>query len=734
MPVSAQTFPPAPGGMNVALAPQEIDDTEAQYLQDGLLDLPGVARRRGPVTAPIGGPTALPRPGTGLVITIDPAGAVKYAALSGTGANGYLTVWSDDLSATVDLSWPHALPTDPASGASSAYRLVSATPGAGGGTWIGTASDYGATNPLQALAFWHGGNKADYATGTISFTRGSTTVTGAGTAWLANATPGMFLFANTDDAGAGTFTDTLIGTVLSVNSDTSITLTKPAPYSGSAGRAYTLRSIRGFIPKVVKGRITCDTGSTTVSGGNTKFQAQGLGSGTWNLYRASDLAWIGKVSAVSSDISLTLAANAAISMADDAYVAIRGDWTANDKSISITLSTSKVGWITASYAERQWFFANGAQFDKTFRGWFADSSDPEAVDLSEDGNWIPISSTSDTPEPIRGAVPTYNAVLVMKDSETFAIYGTSPDDFSAKKLEDDGALSTMVIQPYGGGAVWAGRNGVYFYDGVQVLNLTERKFGDVYKNTIRSLDQTRYRAWSMIARNHYWLFLEDLDPTISVVKGNTSTTPNHWVLVINLDTGAVDLHTNVGIRGSVVLPAQAGRDTWFLVNDVTAGVGRVISANSLYDGEGVDSYLTVPGGTLGPDFYFHSKKFNAGDDVWLKRFKQFAMHYLAQGGALNIDVVLGLNNVGRTLSTQFPATVLTWSQLQVLLPNWSSVATEYATWSALVESVFLPKRVRFTKKDHHMSIRIWQASAAMTRVRVGPFNLAYKHMRRQRVK
>lgn len=732
---TSQTFPPAPGGMNVALAPQEIDDTEAQYLQDILLDYPGLARRRGPVRAiASGGPANLPRRGSGLAITIDPAGTTRYGALTGTGANGYFTVWSSDLSATVDLTWPHVLPTTPASGASSAYRMVSSVPGAGGGTWIGTASDYGSVSPLQALAFWHGGNKADYSTGTISLTRGSATVTGSGTSWTANVVPGMFLFANTDDASAGTFTDTLIGTVLSVNSDTSITLTKPSPYSGSAGRSYTLRSLRGFILKVNKGRITCDTGSTTVSGGNTKFAAQGLGTGVWNLYRASDLTWIGKVSSVASDISLTLAANAAISMADDQYIAIRGDWSANDKSVDITLSTYKTGWLTASYAERQWYFANGAQFDKTFRGWFADTADPEAVDLSTDGDWIPISSTSDVQEPIRGAMPTYNAILVMKDSETFAIYGTSPDDFSAKKLEDDGAISTMAIQPYGGGAVWAGRNGIYFYDGVQVINLTERKLGDVYKNTIRTLDQTKYRAWSMVARNHYWLFLEDLDPTISVVKGNTSTTPNHWVIVINLDTGAVALHTNVGIRGAIVLPAAQGRDTWFLVNDETAGVGKIVSANALYDTEGVDGFITTVGGALGPDFYFNTKKYNAGDDIWLKRFKQFAMHYLAQGGALNIDTVLGLNNVGQTRGTQFEATVFTWSQLQALLPNWSAVSAEYPSWSALIESVFIPKRVRFSKKDHHMSLRIWQASAAMTRVKVGPFSIGYKLMRRLRVR
>lgn len=725
--VISQTFPGSPGGMSRAFPAQEIDDTEAQYIQDALLDYPGLMRRRGPITAHAA-VAALPRPASGLAVTMSPRGSDRYAAPTGTAAAGYLSLLSDDGSSWVDMTWPFPLPTDPAGAAATAYRLVDAKPALAGGTWIGTASDYGATDSQHALAYWRGANKADYSAGTLTVARGSASVTGAGTAWLANVVPGMFLFANTDDP----LTDTLVGTVLSVNADTSITLEKVSPYAITA-KAYTLKSIRGFIPRVNKGRITTDVNTTTVSGGQTKFSSQGLGTGTWNLYRASDGTWIGKVASVQSEISLTLAANAAVALADEQYVAIRGDWSANDKSIDLTLSANKVGWITATYAERQWFANNGAQYDKTYRVWFTDTGEPEAVDLSTDGDWIPISSTSDTPEPIRQLMPTYNALLVLKDSETFAIYGSSPSSFSAKKLEDDGTISAMSVQPYGGGAIWAGRDGIYFYDGVQVQNLTDPKLGDVWKNTIRTMDTLRYRAWSMIVRNHYFLFLESLDPTISVTKGNTSTTPNHWVVVVNMETRAIGLHTNVGIRGAITLPAEEGRDVWFVVNDATAGVGKVVNASSLFDDEGVDSFLTVPGGTLGPDFYWESKKFNGGDDVRLKRWRMFLMHYLAQGGALKIDTVLGLNNVGRTQISTFPASVYTWNSFRVAVGTWAAAALEFATWVDVIQGVFVPKRVKFTKKSQHLSIRVWQESAAMTRVRLGPFKIIYKVMREGRV-
>jgi len=731
VPVVTETFPPCPSGMNVAMSGQEIDDTECQYLQDGLLDKPGLARRRGPLQAATGW-AALPRAASGLSIAIDPVGDARYAALTGTGAAGYLTVWSSDLSAVTDLSWPHVMPTDPGSGVSSAFRLVNSAPAISGGTWVGTASDYGASSPLHALGLWYGAGKADYTTGTITITRGSSLVTGAGTSWLTNVQPGMFLFSQTDDASAGTFTAAFIGVVLSVNSNTSITLEANSPYSGSAGRTYTLTSLRGFIPKVMKGQITCATDSTTVSGGATKFSSQLLGTGTWNLYRLSDGTWIGKVASVQSDISLTLAANAAIAAADERFVAIRGDWSVAEKSVDITGATNKPGWLTAIYAERQWYANNGGSFDKTYRLWFSDSGDKEGVDLSSDGDWIPISATSDVPEPLRALVPTYNALLALKENEAFAVYGTSPSSFSAKKLEDDGTISSMSVQSYGGGAIWAGRNGIYYYDGVQVQNMTRNKLGDVWKNTVKSIDTLRYRAWSMMLRNHYFLFIEDLDPTISVVKGNTTSTPDHWVVSINMDTQAFSLHTNVKIRGAVTLPAEQGRGVRAVVNNAS-NVGTVIDADQLFDAEGVDDFAAGGVGTAGPDFYLVTKKYNAGNDVQLKRFKQFAVHYLAQGGAVKVDAVLGLNEVGQTLTSDLPATVLTWDALRTLLPNWSSVSAEYPAWNNLIEGVFRPKRVRFLKKDHHMSFRLWQETSSMTRVKIGPFHIAYKLMRPQRV-
>jgi hypothetical protein len=721
--------------MNVAQAQQEIDDTEARYLQDILLDYAGLARRRGPVQA-LSTVAALPRPATAFASTIDPAGTTRFGALTGTAGLGFLTVWDSTLTTTSDIPWAFPLPTDPVGSAATAYRLSSVTPALNGGSFIGSASDYGTSlsGASQALALWRGGVNADYAVGTIQFTRGSTAVTGTSTAWSAsNISPGMFLFANTDDASAGTFTLAYIGTVYSVGGSGSITLEKPAPYSGSAGRTYNLTSLRGTTPKVVKGRITCDTGGTTVSGGNTKFNSQGMSTGTWNIYRQRDFAWVGKVSSVASDISLTLAANAAIAMADELYVAWRGDWSVAEKSTDISGASSKLGWLTAVYAERQWYAANNISFDKTYRLWFSDTGDVEAVDISDDGDWIPIASTTDAPEAIRALIPTYNALLVLKDTESFAVYGSSPDSFSAKKLEDDGTLSTMSVQSYGGGAIWAGRNGIYFYDGVQNTNMTLGKFGAVWENTMRTFDPTRYRMWSMMVRNHYMLHIEKITPTVNTTKGNVVTTPNHWTVVINMETRAFSLFKNVGIRGAVQLPASSGRGVWYLVNDDVAAVGKVCDSTDLFDTENVDTIKSTQGGTLGPDFYYESKKFNAGEDIRLKRIKQISAHYLAQGGNILVDTVIGLNDVGSTLTGNFPASVYTWDSLRLAFGTWANLSTQYSSWNAITQGVFLPKRIHFMKKGHHIAFRYYQSNSSMVRLRLGPQQLGYKAMRPGRI-
>lgn len=729
-----ETHEGAPGGMNLALPAQEIDDLGARYMQDILLHKPGLMVRRGPISA-ISGMAVTPKFGSGLAQTLDPTGAFRIAALYGDASSGSLGLYSADLSTITAVPWNGTLPTTGGAAATS-YRIVDAKAALTGGTWIGTSSQYDANSPVQTLALWRGGNKADYGTGTITVTRGGVAVTGAGTAWLTNASAGMFLFANTDDP----YTLTYIGVVKSVNSDTSITLGAASPYAATA-KAYNLTSIRGFCPRVVTGRITTSTGSTQVNGASTKFLTQGVNSGTWQLYRASDLGFIGKVSSVTNDTTLVLAANAALATANERYILIRVD---GDFSINVqAVAGRKVGFLTALYASRQWYANLGQQFETVSRVYFSDPSDPEAVDLSPfDGDFIDIASTTGVNTPIKALMPAYNALIVIKDTETFGIYGASKSQFQVRKIEDDGTLSGMSVQPYGGGVIWAGRDGIYYYDGIEAKNITLDSLGDYYKNAVRSFDPTAYRMWSMIDRDHYFLFMEHITPNTGPVKGTVTSIPSALTICINMVTKAVTVQTNVAPRGAISLPATTGETTWFLQNDAITGKGVFVDASVLFDQQGNDT-VRDSAFSLGPDLYFESKKYKVGDSLRKKLFKQLAIHYLAQGGvldangvlqALKLDTVVGLNNVGKTSLTQLPATVYTWDQLPQVASTWDALASLFPSWDALVQATFVPKRIKFLKRSQHMAFRIYQTSTtAVTQVQLGPFQLGFKLQRPGRI-
>lgn len=707
--ILAQTFEGTPGGINMALPPHEIDDSQARILVDFLVDKPGITRQRGPVQS-IATTPALPRHGVGLLSTLDPQGTPRYAALTGDSGSGKFTVLSADGTTWTDLTWPFNLPS-----ASGTYYLVDAKPALGGGLLVGVASDYtNAASVIQGLAYWFGANKANYAN-TVTGTRGSKTVTG--TSFLTNLVPGMFLFANTDDP----YTNAYIGCVRSVDSDTQVTLTSPSPYTMTA-KAGTFQAIRGIAPKVTVGEITTATGSATVTGGATKFVAQGLGSGTWQVYRARDMAFVGKVSSVTNDTSLTLASPAAVSMANEPYVAIQVDANFNINSID-------AGLFNATYADRQWYAIGSEVF-------YSDEGDLEALDLSSwDGNSFTVSSSESTNESIRGIAGAYNGLLVFKETETFIVTGNSPDSFAVNKLEDDGAVCTMSVQGYGGGVIWAGREGINFYDGVQTVNLVAETLGQVWKDMIRTLDPTKYRAWSMINRDHYFLNLENVVPDFTITKGNTSSSFTTLTVCINMVTRAVTFHTNIDLRGSTIVPASDGRHAWYLVNGkVGAGssLGYVCDGDFLFTKTGADA-IVCDGDVGGPTFYVESKKFNAGDSMRLKRWKMVAMNYLAEGGDIVLDVVLGLNDVGQVASTTFPQSVPSWSEVAANVPTWTDMKNQYATWTAVVQSVFVPARIRMQKKSQFMSFRLYGSVSPMANVELGPYEVVYKLQRVGRV-
>lgn len=707
-PLQTDTLKGFPDGMNVAWPSSEIRDTEARYLQDCLIHKLGFTNRRGPIED-VSGMVAFADKISGIVAAADPQGTTRIAILHGDGSNAYLGILSSDYQSKVDLSLGGSFPASP-------YTIVDSKPMLGGGALIGISAQYEYDTTNQRLIVWRGANKADYSTGTITATYGSKTVTGSGTSWSANVVPGMFLFSGS----------ALIGTVVAVASNTSLTLEKP-PLISVSGGGYTATSIRGWAPSITDGGVTASTASTAVTGANTKFRDRGVTT-NWRLFRAEDMAFVGTVASVTNNTALTLSANGLVALANEDYILINNS---ADYGVSNLVTSSKVGFLNAVYAERQWYanLARAADQGGEYvnRLWFSDTTGAESVDTSAvDGDFIPVTSAKGVDSPIKAIIPAYNSMLVLKEKEAFVLVGNNANNFQLRKLSDDGILSGMSAVSYEGGVIWAGREGIYLYDGVEATNIVEENLGTYYAESVKGFDPRTYRMWGMVHRDTYFLHIERVTPTVAVVKGNVSNTPTQFTIAIYLPRRAVSILTNLNIRGSIA----AGQNAWYVVNSNT--VGHVANSDSIFDKDGNDPFA-CDGGTAGPDFYLESKKYSAGDGLRKKLWKQLMLHYLVGGDSLRLDTITGLNTVGTTATSTWPITVYWWDKLSTLFNKWDTLTNSYPTWDSLVDSVYFIKRIKFLKRSQYLAFRIYQNSNAVNKVSLGNFALGFKRQREGRI-
>lgn len=193
---------------------------------DGLLDEDGAVYRRG---------------GSVYDSAANSAGTI-YGLVDQHFAAGQRTlIWS--ASATQAMTGAGATPATIDAGATSFPAAYGRPANVGGvlclpvGAWGALGVTIGAyAGSLKAAA---------YSTGTVTVTLGSRTVTGAGTAWLANADVGMIFVS----PNAGFSGQRLV--VESVDSDTALTLREPWPYATAAGATYQVRPF-AYISVVLK--------------------------------------------------------------------------------------------------------------------------------------------------------------------------------------------------------------------------------------------------------------------------------------------------------------------------------------------------------------------------------------------------------------------------------------------------------------------------------------------------
>ncbi len=717
-----QYTPGVPTGMNTALPAHVIADNEASYMQDILINTPGLTNRRGPSKPVIVNPTSfcfqVPDKLVGICQATTPDGITRAAFVRRDTATNFLyfDIMNDDyvLSTTTLILNNSYLSTDP-------YPIFDAKPASNGATMIGITSDY--ENPAarrQALFMWHGANNGTYFTGTAGSDPAYTVanqpnynIVGVGTTWT-SAMVGMFFLTT----GVSV---TPIGVVTKVIDATHLVLDTPAVFA--AGTGYTMQSVRTIYPNVQTGLLTTSTGSAGVTGGNTKFLQQFVGlsaGGVWSLYRLSDRKLIGTVSTVQNDTGLTLTAPASVAMSQEAYVAYP---TPGSGGLFFPSSASAVlkmlpGVLNATYAGKQFYGNLGAAADSsgTFidRVMYTGNSDPENIDFSSTtGDFIIIPSSNGSYSPLKAIVPASDSVLFIKETEVWQLTGTDDDSFSPHKISEYGTICGMSAVAYNGNVIWAGKDGVYAFDSTQVTNISQDKLGDFYKSAIASFNPLTKRMWATIYRDHYILQIEVVNPNVSPIKGTTIQPQSNLTFVCYLPTGTWTTFSNFSFRGAVNAKINGVQSSWY-IDHYSASTDLIGDFATVFDTTGNDY------NTLGPDLYLETKKYSFDSANQQQLWKFIKLNVKSQADGLKIDVVPGLDTSGRNIGS-IGFTNLRWSDITDA--TWAAFAAHYLTWDAIPSDRYATKKIRFFRDSTHVSFRIYQNSFSVLNTKIGAITI-----------
>jgi hypothetical protein len=663
---------------------QEIQDTEGWTLVDCNMDNPGTVARRGPLTAT--GATSAGKANRfplGIARVQDPAGTEQTVIYCRTTAPAGEVYGFGNTSAMTSFAWPYT-PT-----ASSPADLFQANDVLLGGTYLGSANKYDKpTN--QTLQLWRGASLPNWTTmNCTGFTTGATTITV--TTDIAHCSPGHHVF----DTGTGN----LVGVIKTIASNV-ITLEHPALYTGSTVTQIDVKVMRGTAVRVATGRITCSAADTTfaVNGGSTKFKAQGVTS-SYDLY-TPDYTFVGSVASVTSDAYLQLVAAPLVSLVNSPYILIKRN---------AVYTGTPLGWLTATFAGHQ-FYADGNNLR------FSSSFDPEAVDITADGDFLTFSA-----DPIRAIVPTTSALVVITETEVFALVGavgTTPDRWRGTRIHDDGTVCGMTCVQYKGGALWAGKRGIWFYDGASPINVAGKLDAD-YRLALSTFTSSTTRAYSAIVKDHLLVWFEAVKSGVfDINKNGTVTHVTRPTIAINLSDGTLCLWQNVEIRGGIQPADVSNLGTALLpiqTLESAVNTSRVVVGETLFTDTGQDAWTCNGAAAAGPDLFVETKKYSMGDMQRLKLHRMLLLEYITTGGNIRFDYVPGLNQTGTLAGTEFLDSSTVW----------------------------IDKRIKFNSRSQYLSLRFYQSPyqgnpanltpANTTRIGLGAWALGFKWKRPGRV-
>lgn len=442
--------------------------------------------------------------------------------------------------------------------------IIDAKPSIKDGVWITIYDDVTNSNifsgaapdaqNIAALLYWRGAGKPTVENGGASWQANSNAIVHGGA--ISNVEAGMFAFRVSDGS--------YLGVVSSVNGAT-VYLEKnvihPDKSTGATAQIVRYMSFRGFVHQYGRGLATAAGSATYLTSGRLGSDAEGLFDaarvtvGTTPLahvYKQSDHKFVGKIATATAGAQVSntqvqfdaaTVSTASDLLRDENYFIMRTDanlfkrqagsdpdelfdslqspmdisyrrpdMRPNTLSVSGTYpytgASDKVaaphpGLFTSSYAGRQWygsFNSNGKEYDSFInRVVFSGTDNPENVNLCQDAS---DSITIPGKEPIRGMAGANSGLLVFVESKTFIIKGTRRDNFSLEELYPDGTLCASSIVQVGGGVIWVGKQGIYYYDGVSVRNFTKDTLGIYYTDGIKEYEPSENRVYAFVYNNY----------------------------------------------------------------------------------------------------------------------------------------------------------------------------------------------------------------------------------------
>lgn len=810
MPLEYTSLPPVPRGMNLAGPALFIDEAYCKWMQDVLVDRPGEIRMRGPLTRWVGDNTfSNTQQALGACDTITPAGAWR-AAVFATGdsnttgtnpsANGIVKVFDADKNVIGTITLPFILKTKWNSTTKhwESQTIIDAKPALGGGVWVGVTDGYGVIDGVQALMYWRGAGKATYSEASRTYTRDSKNITLSN---VGNVEPGMFVFDITNNTGTSN-TDNGNGRYLGVVSAISgsdvilekevlITHTATASYTG---RTLEFRSFRGFIHQHGRGLGSTD-GGQYITSGRLGSDAEGFfkaarvtignaGGQHRNIaYRSSDHQYIGRITyeGIVSNIQVQMTdftTDARDFLEDDNYFILRDDYdmvlsgdTVNDTKKYSMLATNRVydsrpfltpsgaggsytpfpGVFNSTYAGRQWFASVGNTAIKSDqyvnRVVFSGLDNPENINLAPDAS---DSITIPGREAIRGIAGSVSGLLVFVENKTYIIKGTRRDNFSLEELYPDGTLCTSSIVQVGGGVIWTGKQGIYYYDGVTVRNFTKDTLGIYYTDGIHQFNSNKDRVYSFVFNNYLVINFTQWDssytisrwesiPANQVGEGSGATIrltndgqytriiPTSITFSIFLPTGSIGTLSNFTPRGFItttnlsstkglmVMNRRATSDT---TGAPTENRAQLLDLSTLFteeinqivldDCRSNDANPSSAGIVkAGPDFFLESKQYNFDESTLRKWWRKMMFNLRINNGFMMVefvdinnqtlvDTVTNQNYVQNTDESGYfliPSTSLSWDYYENLSIDWQDIESSGLTWG----EYFGNKIVRYSK-------------------------------------